>query len=190
MSSTSLFSISKDFSKNLTQVNLKDIPITPYQIRNNTFVKLTITTKGFKMVAFQTEGKDDNGDSIRISIYNLPSTGTAGTINIACNLDIDDYTNPDVSSLFQVGTIIYIRDPWVKYAMDGNIAMRVEDSKDIAFVKQVHCCNSCQAANVKLLRCGKCSAAFYCNAECQKKDWTRHKKVCISYERNQQHHNI
>lgn len=28
------------------------------------------------------------------------------------------------------------------------------------------------------LRCGKCQAAFYCDSNCQKADWRRHKKVC------------
>lgn len=27
-------------------------------------------------------------------------------------------------------------------------------------------------------RCGKCQLAFYCSAECQRKDWKQHKRVC------------
>ncbi|KZV70202.1 hypothetical protein PENSPDRAFT_651722 [Peniophora sp. CONT] len=38
-------------------------------------------------------------------------------------------------------------------------------------------CNTCQKWGA-VLRCSQCHTAPYCNAECQKKDWKQHKKVC------------
>ncbi|EZG82416.1 MYND finger protein [Gregarina niphandrodes] len=32
----------------------------------------------------------------------------------------------------------------------------------------------------KLFVCGRCKKAAYCNAECQKKDWVYHKRICKS----------
>ena len=38
-------------------------------------------------------------------------------------------------------------------------------------------CKKC-ALGKKLMRCSRCQSSFYCSRECQRKDWTRHKKVC------------
>ena len=41
-------------------------------------------------------------------------------------------------------------------------------------------CSYCSQRAAKLKRCGHCHNTLYCNADCQKKDWTHHKKNCIS----------
>jgi hypothetical protein len=51
-------------------------------------------------------------------------------------------------------------------------------------------CVECKAKNIatgeylnlpgKLLKCSRCEKEFYCSKECQKSDWKRHKKVCVS----------
>ena len=43
-------------------------------------------------------------------------------------------------------------------------------------------CKKCGAIAPKLDKCGKCRAAYYCNAACQKADWADHKGVCREYE--------
>jgi hypothetical protein len=39
-------------------------------------------------------------------------------------------------------------------------------------------CRKKETKNKKLLGCAACRSIFYCDAECQKKDWKRHKKTC------------
>ena len=44
-----------------------------------------------------------------------------------------------------------------------------------------HACNHCHKADVaEMLFCGKCRMAGYCNAECQRNDWQRHKGDCTN----------
>jgi len=38
-----------------------------------------------------------------------------------------------------------------------------------------HACEHCLVASAKLMTCGKCKTSRYCNAECQRADWARHK---------------
>lgn len=39
-------------------------------------------------------------------------------------------------------------------------------------------CQYCNAVEKDLLKCGKCKMVHYCGVNCQKKDWTEHKKEC------------
>jgi RNase P subunit RPR2 len=39
-------------------------------------------------------------------------------------------------------------------------------------------CAVCKEPLVKLLKCSKCLASFYCGPACQRADWSEHKKVC------------
>ncbi|TRY59154.1 hypothetical protein DNTS_032402 [Danionella cerebrum] len=39
-------------------------------------------------------------------------------------------------------------------------------------------CEQCFSRKTGLARCGKCKKAFYCNVNCQKKNWSMHKLEC------------
>lgn len=39
-------------------------------------------------------------------------------------------------------------------------------------------CNTCRIQSTKMKKCSGCEKVYYCNAECQKKDWSNHKKEC------------
>jgi hypothetical protein len=43
-----------------------------------------------------------------------------------------------------------------------------------------HQCNSCglPSEKSKLLLCSRCKRLYYCDKECQKRDWKKHKRVC------------
>ena len=43
-----------------------------------------------------------------------------------------------------------------------------------------HACQRCHNGGESLLYCGKCRHARYCDGECQRLDWKRHKKECGS----------
>eukprot|EP01036_Dinobryon_divergens_P028319 gene28318-37250_t len=185
----SLFSNSRDFKRNLLPVSLKDLNPTARQVRRGNYLKLTIINEGFLMTAFQCTGRDENGDEVRLSIYNLPTGGTAHTMNFKNETNPESILKPVLGkTLFKPETVVFIKDPWFKYAMDGGTAVRVEDCKDIAFVRSSTSCSYCETTDKKLKTCGRCGGAFYCSATCQTTDWKLHKKVCRSYIENQEHH--
>ncbi len=48
---------------------------------------------------------------------------------------------------------------------------------------QKHCCSCCGIISLKnLKKCSKCGVARYCDAECQKEDWSLHKNQCCKAE--------
>lgn len=45
--------------------------------------------------------------------------------------------------------------------------------------KQLHSCGACgKALTAKASKCSRCRVVYYCDAECQKAHWKRHKLVC------------
>jgi hypothetical protein len=41
-------------------------------------------------------------------------------------------------------------------------------------------CAACKKPSENLKVCARCHSASYCNADCQRADWTKHKAVCKS----------
>lgn len=41
-------------------------------------------------------------------------------------------------------------------------------------------CTVCQRKNAVMKRCTRCHKTIYCSRECQKADWTSHKKFCVT----------
>lgn len=39
-------------------------------------------------------------------------------------------------------------------------------------------CGNCEQLSKDALKCGACKRMYYCNKECQKADWARHKGMC------------
>lgn len=50
-------------------------------------------------------------------------------------------------------------------------------TKDKSY-KECSYCKSINSSNKKLMKCSRCLTAFYCDQDCQKKDWRIHKLYC------------
>ncbi len=49
-------------------------------------------------------------------------------------------------------------------------------TKDNSKIKTCNSCNKIQDSSPK--QCGRCKKVYYCNKECQRKDWKTHKQIC------------
>ena len=60
------------------------------------------------------------------------------------------------------------------------VAPPLRQSVDVKPENMEHACKRCHKGGEKLLFCGKCKHVRYCDRECQRIDWERHKKECGS----------
>jgi hypothetical protein len=42
----------------------------------------------------------------------------------------------------------------------------------------VRICAACGKKALQMLKCSRCTAAFYCDAACQKRHWREHRAAC------------
>ena len=90
----------------------------------------------------------------------VPSTRTA-TAAAATGYNVRDYQNPDAGAADQ---------PLTKAAKG-----KTKGVKGVALA--LACCH-CGKSGAKLLTCGQCHRARYCDRECQRRDWKRHRRAC------------
>ena len=43
-------------------------------------------------------------------------------------------------------------------------------------------CECCHKTGVRMMKCARCKAVWYCSIDCQREDWPAHKKVCQSLD--------
>jgi len=72
-------------------------------------------------------------------------------------------------------------DGAVVYSYNIDLAVIIKGDKCICrrIQQQQKRCGKCRKQNVKN-KCSKCKHQYYCGEECQKGDWKRHKKECIT----------
>ena len=66
----------------------------------------------------------------------------------------------------------------------GDLSPALQDLITTASIRMIgskcdHCGISKDDTTMKLKSCVKCRRSYYCNADCQKADWKRHKKGCL-----------
>jgi hypothetical protein len=188
-----LFSTAKTFKK-LRTICLRDLEPQSCPTADGVVLPLTISAEGFRLHAFQTEGVDCNQETVNLSFYNLPSTGTAGVVSDETLVSASDSLEERMhlsQTILKVGTKILIKDPWLKHQMDGTVGIRVETPANVAFAHQ-ELCHTCGVLETKqrkkLLRCGKCAAVYYCSVACQRQDWKSHKRDCAYEVENKEKH--
>lgn len=83
------------------------------------------------------------------------------------------------------GCKITIAEPWLKYALDGRIMIRIDENSSLFIheVKDPKKCRFCGKADSEQ-KCARCKRAFYCSRECQIHDWKilKHKDICDAYK--------
>lgn len=66
----------------------------------------------------------------------------------------------------------------------GSLLLKAEPLIIATFSHNRHqYCNFCLKQKDSLLKCGKCMTLHYCSSDCQRQDWTLHKKECLVYQK-------
>ena len=66
--------------------------------------------------------------------------------------------------------------------LDQKATLSLSSFKTILNEKMGEKCCFCQKIGNSLLKCSACGCVSYCNQNCQKSDWKKHKKNCCSYK--------
>ena len=67
----------------------------------------------------------------------------------------------------------------VELHVDEEIASHLSREINVKLENVARACNCCLHAGAATMQyCGRCRNAAYCNAECQRGDWERHKVDC------------
>jgi hypothetical protein len=58
------------------------------------------------------------------------------------------------------------------------VGERVEEIEQAMQGLSLHACSACGSTDGYKLACTRCKAVWYCNIDCQRADWRKHKVVC------------
>ena len=115
-----------------------------------------------------------------------PATLSKGK-RITCAQVTDMETKAKLEALDKMGGGITVNYPDVLKVLDGFHSVKITNQTTgkeevLCLVKMCVACSKGYASNPPFpkdgKRCGGCHNVYYCNVECQKKDWKRHKKEC------------
>lgn len=67
---------------------------------------------------------------------------------------------------------------WSNYNKDSVRLHKIRHSILSFSPVSVYACASCGEQDVVLRLCGNCRSAVYCNVDCQRADWSSHRKFC------------
>jgi hypothetical protein len=110
-----------------TNILIKDLIVR--KVHENQILQGVISEEPFKLNAIQLILRDAEGSTIHVSVYNYPGYG--GKFQIGTGHP----TNDLATNLFKRGQTIAIRNPYCKIAMDGRVAIRVEDFSTISIIQ-------------------------------------------------------
>ena len=75
----------------------------------------------------------------------------------------------------------------VELQIDDEVAPHLNRDILVKSENMVRACDCCHHAGAATMQyCGRCKNAAYCNAECQRSDWTRHKVDCSAMNSQRQ----
>eukprot|EP01038_Epipyxis_sp_PR26KG_P012390 gene12390-16618_t len=63
------------------------------------------------------------------------------------------------------------------YLISGKISQLFDEYEAKLFAASHHCCVVCGTKG-KVSKCSRCKSVYYCGADCQKENWTHHKRFC------------
>lgn len=97
---------------------------------------------------------------------------------------ITKYTNMKLTMHALNGEIVVSKDIIVNPKKDSKFGRAIYinkatyDDHTHESKKSHRICSFCGTQNINAKLCSRCKTAYYCNADCQKSDWKKHKIIC------------
>jgi hypothetical protein len=84
-------------------------------------------------------------------------------------------------ALYLMGHLMYNDD--LTLLLDEHLALESSSSSSqvSSVIKTSACltCATCGAKNRSCMKCSRCKLVYYCDANCQRKHWNQHKRLCV-----------
>ncbi len=141
---------------------------------------------------FHASSEDSNHLTLEILKHIVAANGNVNLTNrqgrtalmsaiLGCNL-------PAIKALLAYGADLHVKDIHGDCPMDAAalypaalevVSMHSRSAAARSAWREDHrACAACGSAREGLLRCKRCSSAFYCGSECQRRHWPEHKLQC------------
>ena len=123
----------------------------------------------------------DRQGELKCKVYRYEDGGSVGW-----TLGVGAYQETERQAVveYDVGDEDMLSEPFLKMINWSYTGAPGEEELEIAVTKRNNeirgiSCQTCKSTSSKLLKCKACKKVYYCDIDCQRKDWPTHQTTCV-----------